>query len=66
MPELQGEDVMPESSVGTASGYRLDDQGVEIRVPLGLRIVTSSYRPIRLWGPPNLPFNGSRWLFPEV
>jgi hypothetical protein len=31
-----------------AIAYGLDDRGVEVRVPVGLRIFTSSYRPGRL------------------
>jgi hypothetical protein len=40
------------SSVGIATGYRLDDSGFGVPVPLGLRIFISPYRPYRLWGPP--------------
>jgi hypothetical protein len=42
------------SSVGIATGYGLDDGGVEVRVPVGSRIFSSPCRPDRLWGPPNL------------
>jgi hypothetical protein len=33
-------------------------QGVEVQVPIGSRMFTSSYRPDPLWGPPNLLSNG--------
>jgi hypothetical protein len=42
-----------DSVVGIATGYGLDDRGVEVRVPIGTRIF-SSRRPDRLWGPHNL------------
>jgi hypothetical protein len=47
-----------DSSVGIESGYGLDDRGVGVRVPVGSRIFSSPRRPDRLWGPPNLLFNG--------
>jgi hypothetical protein len=40
------------SVVGIATGYGLDDRGVELRVPVGSRIFSSPRRPDRLWGPP--------------
>jgi hypothetical protein len=42
------------SAVGIATGYGMDDRGVGFRVPVGSGIVTSPYRPDRLWGPANL------------
>jgi hypothetical protein len=41
-----------DSVVGIAIGY-----GVGVRVPVGSRIISSSRRPGRLWGPPNLLSN---------
>jgi hypothetical protein len=43
-----------DSSVGIATGYGLDDEGVGVRVPMGARIFTSPYRPDRLSCPPCL------------
>jgi hypothetical protein len=40
-----------DSAVGIATGYRLDDRGVVVRVPEGSRIFSSPRRPNRLWGP---------------
>jgi hypothetical protein len=54
-----------DSVVGIATAYGLDDQGVEVLVPLGLSIFSSSRRPDRLWGPPNLLSKGYRELFPR-
>jgi hypothetical protein len=50
------------SAVGTATGCPLDGRGVGIRVPVDQRIFTSSYRPDRVWSPPNLLSNGYRGL----
>jgi hypothetical protein len=38
--------------VGIATGYGLHDLGVGVRVPVGSGIVSSLYRPDRLWGHP--------------
>jgi hypothetical protein len=53
-----------DKTVGIATGYGLDDRGVGVRVPLGSRIFVSPSRADRFWGPPNLPSNGNRRLFP--
>jgi hypothetical protein len=50
----------PDSSVGIATGYGLDDQGVGGRLPVGARIFISPCRPDRLLGSPN----GYRGSFP--
>jgi hypothetical protein len=46
-----------DSSVGIATGYGMDDRGVGVRVPVGLRIFYSLRRPDRLWGSPKLLSN---------
>jgi hypothetical protein len=56
--------VSRDSAVGIATGYRLDDWEVGVRVPVGSRIFTSPCRPDWPWGPPNLLYNGYRELFP--
>jgi hypothetical protein len=40
------------SVVGTATGYGMDDREVEVRVPVESGILTSPYRPDRIWGSP--------------
>jgi hypothetical protein len=46
-----------DSSLGIATGYGLEDQGVAVRVPVGPRIFSPSRRPDRLWDPPSLLAN---------
>jgi hypothetical protein len=46
------------------TGNGLDDRGVGVRAPIGSRIFSSSRRPDRLWGPPNVLANGNGGLFP--
>jgi hypothetical protein len=55
-----------DSAVGIATSYLLDDRGVGVRVPGGSRIFFSLCCPDRLWGPPNLQFNGYRGSFPGI
>jgi hypothetical protein len=50
-----------DSSVGIATGYRLDDPG---SIPDSARFIPYLQRPDRLWGPPSLLYNGYLWLFP--
>jgi hypothetical protein len=52
------------SVVGIATGYGLDDQIIGVRVPAGLKIVSSPSGPERLWGKPTLLSNGYRGFFP--
>jgi hypothetical protein len=53
-----------DSSVGIVTGYRLDDQGVRVRVPVGSRMFSSPSHPDRLWGPPSLLYKGTGGSFP--
>jgi hypothetical protein len=49
-----------DSAVGIKTGYRRDDQGVGVQVPVWARIFTSPCHPGRLWDPSNLISNGYR------
>jgi hypothetical protein len=48
-----------------ATGYGLDDRGVQVRVPVGLRIFFTQHRPDWLLGLPDLLSNEFRGLFPQ-
>jgi hypothetical protein len=51
------------SAVGIATGYRLDDRGVAVRV----RVVSRTFSSLRsdwFWGPPSLLSHGCRCSFP--
>jgi hypothetical protein len=52
--------------VGVATAYRLDDRGVQARIPIGSRIFTSLYRPDRPWGPHDLLSDGYWETFPRT
>jgi hypothetical protein len=52
------------SAVGIAPGYGLDCGGIGVQVPVGSRILTSPYRPDRLWGLPSFLSFGYRGSFP--
>jgi hypothetical protein len=54
-----------DSVVGIATGYRLDDRGIRVRVLAGSRMFYYSRRPDRLWCPPSLLCSGYRRLFPR-
>jgi hypothetical protein len=54
----------PDSSVGIALGYGLDDGGSRLRFPAGAGNFFSPPRPERLCSPPSLLSNGYEGLFP--
>jgi hypothetical protein len=51
------------SAVGIATGYRLDDRGVGVRVPVRARFFSSLQRPGRLRDPRSLLSKGNMGLF---
>jgi hypothetical protein len=50
----------PDSSVGIAASYGLDDRRVRVRVPVGARFLSFPRRPGRLWSPTSFLANGYR------
>jgi hypothetical protein len=55
-----------DNAVCIATDYRLEDQGVGVRVLVGARLFICSCRPDRLWDPPNLLSSGYRGFTAEV
>jgi hypothetical protein len=51
-------------AVGIATSYWLDDRGIGVRVPVGVKNFQFSMSFRRLWDPPNLS-NGYCGLFPS-
>jgi hypothetical protein len=54
-----------DSAVNAATGYGMDDQGVEIRILVLTRIFSSPRSSDRFWGLPSLLPNWYLGLFPE-
>jgi hypothetical protein len=54
-----------DGTVGIVTGYRLNDRGVGVWVPVGSRIFSAPHHPDWFWGPPSLPSNGYEGLFPQ-
>jgi hypothetical protein len=52
-----------DSKVSIATGYGLDNLGVDIQDQLRSRISTGTHHSDRLWGPPSLLFNGYWGIF---
>jgi hypothetical protein len=50
-------------AIGVATGFGLDQQRVEVLIPIKIRIFSSPSCPYRFWGPPNLLTSGYRVLF---
>jgi hypothetical protein len=53
----------PGSSVSIVSAYWLVDRAIEVRSPAGAKDFLYRLCPDRLWGPPNLLYNGYRGSF---
>jgi hypothetical protein len=47
-----------DSVVGIETGYGTDGRGVGVRVQVEARVISCPCYPDRLWGPPNLLYNG--------
>jgi hypothetical protein len=55
--------VSQDSAVSIAKGYRLDGQGVRVRIPIGARFFFSPHHPYWFWRPLSLLSNGYQGLF---
>jgi hypothetical protein len=53
----------PDSSIGIATSYTLDDQAIRVRVPTRWRSIPFPSPPDHFWRPPSLLSNGYRGLF---
>jgi hypothetical protein len=53
----------PTIAVGLANDYELDDRGVAVRVPVGVRFFSLPLFPDRFWSPPSLLPKAYRVLF---
>jgi hypothetical protein len=51
----------PDSTVGIATGYGLDNGRVRVRVSVESKIFISPCYPDRFWGAPDFLSNGYRW-----
>jgi hypothetical protein len=51
------------STVGISTDQEQDSRGIGVRFLVGTRFFSSARGPARLWGPPNLLFNGYEGIF---
>lgn len=54
-----------DSAVSVATGYRLDNRGVEIQVQVGARFFSSLSCPGQFWSPPSLLFSVYKGAFSQ-
>jgi hypothetical protein len=55
-----------DSVVGITTGYRLDDKGVGVQVPVRSKIFSPPSHPDWLWGSPSLLSNENQGLYPQM